>query len=370
MSKILVTGGAGFIGSFLVDKLVELGHEVTIFDNLEDQVHNGKKPKYLNSSAEFVLGDVSDYEEFKNVLIGKDYVFHLASAVGIGQSMYRVSHYMSANVIGISNLYDIIVNEKLSVKKVLIPTSMSSYGEGLYKCSCGTFKMGLRSLEDIDVEKGIWNPVCNDCSSEMVPVPTSEETAFDPSNVYSLSKEVQEDLSLLLGKRYGIPTICLRLFNVFGPRQSLSNPYTGVSAIFMSRLKSGNEPVAFEDGNQTRDFVYVTDVVDAFVKVLDSDVSFEVFNVGSGVPTTIKDVALVLADIFGSEIKPRITNEFRKGDVRHCYADISKASKLLGWKPVVSFKDGLKKLVSWAENEESVDLFDKADKELRSKNLI
>jgi len=230
--------------------------------------------------------------------------------------------------------------------------------------------MGLRTFEDIDVEKGIWNPVCGDCGEEMSPVPTNEETVFDPSNVYSLSKEVQEDLSLLLGRRYGINTVCLRLFNVFGPRQSLSNPYTGVSAIFMSRLKSGNEPVVFEDGNQTRDFVYVTDVVDSFVKVLESDVSFEVFNIGSGVPTRIKDVALVLADIFSSDIRPRITKEFRKGDVRHCYADISKAFKLLGWKPLVSFEDGLKKLVSWAENEDSVDLFDEADKELRSKNLI
>ncbi len=370
MSKILVTGGAGFIGGFLVDKLIELGHEVTIFDNLEEQVHNGKKPDYLNPDAEFVFGDVSNYDDFKKVLIGKEFVFHLASAVGIGQSMYKVSHYMSANVMGISNLYDIIVNEKLDVKKVLIPTSMSSYGEGLYKCSCGQFKMGLRTFEDIDVEKGIWNPVCGDCGEEMSPVPTNEETVFDPSNVYSLSKEVQEDLSLLLGRRYGINTVCLRLFNVFGPRQSLSNPYTGVSAIFMSRLKSGNEPVVFEDGNQTRDFVYVTDVVDSFVKVLESDVSFEVFNIGSGVPTRIKDVALVLADIFSSDIRPRITKEFRKGDVRHCYADISKAFKLLGWKPLVSFEDGLKKLVSWAENEDSVDLFDEADKELRSKNLI
>ncbi len=367
--KILVTGGAGFIGSFIVDELVKEGHDVAILDNLEPQVHQGSVPSYLNKSAKFVKGSVLDYELFKKQVAGSDVVFHEAAMVGVGQSMYQVARYASANIIGTSYLLDILANEKHSVKKVMVAASMSSYGEGAYSCkSCGIVSPLLRSEEQM---KGkVWELIC-ECGARLSPVPTPESKPLHPNSVYAITKANQEQMVLAVCKSYGIPAVALRYFNVYGPRQSLSNPYTGVAAIFMSRIKNGNPPIIFEDGLQTRDFVSVHDIVQANILAMKAkSADYEALNVGSGTPTSIKNIAETLARLYRKDIRPDVTNKFRKGDVRHCFADISKIRKLLDYSPKVSFEQGMKELIAWSETQRSVDKVEQATQELRDKGLM
>lgn len=369
--RILVTGGAGFIGSFLVDKLIELGHQVTMYDNLESQVHEGgKPPKYLNPKAIFIKGDVRDYDSFKKALANIDIVYHEAAAVGVGQSNYEIKRYTDVNVGGTANLLDIIVNHKVPIQKILTSSSMTAYGEGMYTCSQhGATKADLRPWTQMKQKN--WHILCPQCQQPMTPLPTPE-TAPQPCNsVYALTKKSQEDLLHLVGKLYGIPITSLRCFNVYGPRQSLSNPYTGVTAIFISRLKNGKEPVVYEDGEQSRDFVSVHDVVDALILAMDSPkANDEVLNIGSGKPAAIKDIALTLAQIMGSTIQPEISQTPRKNDIRHCFADITKAKETLGWEPKISLEQGMRELIEWSMKEEAADEFDKATQELRAKGIL
>ncbi len=370
MKKILVTGGAGFIGSFLVDKLVSLGHHVTIFDNLAEQVHQGKKPKYLNKKAKFILGDVSDYATFAKALKDQDVIFHLASRVGVGQSNYEIASYTEANIGGMANLLDIVINKKLPVQKILMTASMTSYGEGDCSCNkCGIVQPSLRPEKQM--EKNDWNLYCPNCQSIVTPVATKEREHFNNNGIYALTKNVQESMMMLVGKMYHIPVTSLRCFNVYGPRQSLSNPYTGVSAIFISRLKNDNQPVVYEDGLQSRDFISVHDVVDALVLAMDSDkANYEIFNMGSGIPTPIKDIARTAAKLLKKDQEPKVNGQFRINDIRHCFADISKVKKLLGWKPKVTLAEGFKELIAWSEQEEAIDGFEQAEKELKKKKLL
>ncbi len=369
--NILVTGGAGFIGSFLVDELVSQGHAVTILDNLDPQVHtSGKTPDYLNNSAAFVKGSVLDRKLLSSLVANSDVIFHEAAAVGVGQSMYQIDHYMNTNSQGTAVLLDVLVNDKHNVKKVVVAASMSSYGEGMYEClSCGKkVKPKLRSEEQL--KNNVWEPLCS-CGSSLRAVPTNEETFQDVNSIYSLSKKNQEDMVLMVGKTYGIPSVALRYFNVYGPRQSLSNPYTGVSAIFMSRLKNNNPPVIYEDGLQTRDFISVHDVVQANILAMEkSAADYEVFNVGTQKPHTIVSIAQDLARLLKKDIKPSVSLNFRKGDVRHCFADISKIKSKLGFEPKVSFDDGMKELIEWSAKVQAVDNFEQATKELKDKGLI
>ncbi|MFH2068788.1 MAG: SDR family NAD(P)-dependent oxidoreductase [Candidatus Omnitrophota bacterium] len=367
--KILVTGGAGFIGSHLTDLLVEKGHDVRIFDNLEPQVHQGKKPKYLNPAAEFVRGDVRDYARLQKALAGREAVFHLAAAVGVGQSQYRVEHYVDTNIRGTATLFDILVNQKNKVGKIIVAASMSSYGEGLYRCKkCGVVKPGLRPEKQL-IQKN-WEPRCPECRSPLKPLATSEKTSFDCNSIYALTKKTQEETALILGKIYRIPTVSLRFFNVYGTRQSLSNPYTGVTAIFLSRLKNNRPPVVYEDGKQTRDFISSCDVCRALLLSLENKAAdYEIFNVGSGQPVQIDEIARVLAKTIRKNIEPKITKTFRKGDVRHCFADISKIKKKLGWQPTVSFEDGMQNLIEWARKVPAEDRFLQAEGELAAKKL-
>jgi len=364
----LVTGGAGFIGSYIVDELVNSGHNVTVFDNLSPQVHNNGIPEYLNAGCRFVEGDVRDYEKFKSVVLDAEVIFHEAGAVGVGQSQYQVKHYTDVNEGGTANLLDIIVNNKNSVEKVIVAASMSSYGEGNYFCSkCGTVKPFLRT----ECSGDKWEPCCPECSGSLEPRPTDEKAAQHCNSIYSLSKKNQEDMCHIIGKTYDIPTVALRYFNVYGPRQSLSNPYTGVAAIFMSRIKNGNRPVIYEDGKQTRDFISVHDIVRANMLCMGKDeANFQTFNIGSGRPVEIKDIALILAEIYGSSIKPDITSSFRKGDVRHCYADIRKGIKYLGFEPSISFKEGLEELTNWSREAHAKDDFQRAHQELIEKGIV
>ena len=367
---ILITGGAGFIGSFLTDELIKKGYTVRILDNLEPQVHGKKKPSYLNPKAEFIKGDVQNYITFKKALKDIDIVFHLAAKVGVGQSNYQIKNYSDANIGGMANLFDIIVNEKLPIKKILMTASMTSYGEGDSNCpTCGVVQPSLRSEEQM--KKNDWNLYCPNCNRKVETIPTKERFQFNNNSIYALTKNVQEEMLMLIGKMYRIPVTSLRCFNVYGPRQSLSNPYTGVSAIFISRLKNDNQPVVYEDGLQSRDFISVHDVVDALILAMENKkADYQIFNMGSGVPTSIKEIATKLAKLLKKDIQPKLIGEFRINDIRHCYADNSKIKKLLGWKPKVSLEKGFAELIDWSEKEEAVDTFEKAEKELKQKKLL
>lgn len=368
--KILVTGGAGFIGSFIVDRLVHDGHEVTIFDNLDPQVHSsGKAPDYLNGKARFVQGDVRDYDALKEVVCSSEVIFHKAAAVGVGQSQYEIRHYVEANTLGTANVLDILVNHKNSVRKLVVAASMSSYGEGLYRCDqCGDFQADLRPTKQ--TARGLWEVRCPDCDCETKPIPTVEGARLNSNSIYAFTKRDQEDMVLNIGRAYDIPVTALRYFNVYGPRQSLSNPYTGVLAIFMSRLVNDNPPVIYEDGLQSRDFISVHDIVEANILAMDrKEADYKVFNVGCGKPRSILSIAQVLAKMLGKTIEPEITNQYRKGDIRHCYADTSLISEALGFLPKVSLEAGIEELIEWSSGAEAIDRFEEARDELKSKGL-
>jgi len=371
VKRVLVTGGAGFIGSFIVDELVRRGYGVRIFDSLDPQVHpGGRPPDYLNREAEFVKGNMEDIEAVYKALDGIEAVCHLAGAVGVGQSQYEIAHYVAANTQGTANLLDILVNRKHRVGKLLVAASMSSYGEGVYNCpEHGDLRPPLRTEEQ--VAGGDWELHCPKCNKYIRPAPTGEDARQNLNSIYALTKKTQEDMCLMIGRIYNLPTVALRFFNVYGPRQSLSNPYTGVAAIFMSRIKNGNRPVVYEDGEQTRDFISIHDVVRASLLALESvKADYRVFNVGNGAALKIAEVARVIASVFGSDIEPEVTGKFRKGDVRHCYADITRIREALGFAPQVSFEEGMRELAGWAHGAESVDLFEKAAGELRAKGIV
>ncbi|MFH1895436.1 MAG: SDR family NAD(P)-dependent oxidoreductase [archaeon] len=366
----MVTGGAGFIGSYIVDKLIEEGHEVRILDNLDEQVHKGIKPDYLNKKAEFIKGDIRDRKTVKKALEDIEMVFHKAAAVGIGQSMYEIERYVDVNSRGTALLMDVIVNERNDVKKIILASSMTSYGEGLYECSfCGQVEPELRTQENIKIGK--WEPDCPKCGKEIRAIPTGEEKTQKPNSIYGITKKNQEDIVLKTGKTYGIPAVSLRYFTVFGPRQALHNPYAGVIAVFMSRIKNNNPPTVYENGLQTRDFISVHDAVEANLLAIKSNsANYEAFNIGSGKAIPIKEAAETIAELYNSKIKPEIKNKFRKGDVRHCFADISKAKNKLNWQPKVSFKQGIREIIQWSKTIEAKDLFEKASRELEEKGIV
>ncbi len=370
MKTCLVTGGAGFIGSFIVDELVKRGYTVKIFDNLDPQVHTtGKTPAYLNKHAEFIQGDVRDYDAFKKALTGVDVVFHEAAAVGVGQSQYQIKHYVDVNVGGTANLLDIIVNQKTKVSKILVAGSMSSYGEGQYECEdCGIVRPPLRTEEQMKDHD--WELYCPECYEDIRPIPTGEDKRLECNSIYAMGKRDQEEMVLNIGEAYGIPAVALRYFNVYGPRQSLSNPYTGVAAIFMSRIKNNHAPVIFEDGMQTRDFVSVHDIVRANIAAMEHESLSGCFNIGTGKPRSIKAIAETLISLLGKEMQPDITNKFRKGDIRHCVADISKAHEAFDFEPKMKFEEGMKELIQWSATTSADDKFDEAHQELRKRGLV
>lgn len=368
--SILVTGGAGFIGSHLVDGLIVKGYSVRVLDNLYKQIHpTGKLPAYFNKKAQFIKGDVTRRADWQKALEGIDAVFHLAAAVGVGQSMYEIEHYVKVNSLGTAIFLDILANSNHTVKKIVVAASMSSYGEGTYSCKqCGLVRPPLRSEENL--QKKDFNVYCPNCTDVVTPVSTSETALQNCNSIYAIGKKNQEEMILNIGRAYNIAAVSLRYFNVYGPRQSLSNPYNGVVAIFMSRIKNGKPPVINEDGLQTRDFIHIKDVTAANIVALESDgANFEVFNVGSGKPTTIKQIAQLLAKIYKSNISPEITYKTRKLDVRHCFADISKIKRLVGWQSKLRLEEGLAEVVVWAAREESEDKLDFALQQLEKRGL-
>jgi len=370
--RVLVTGGAGFIGSFVVERLLAAGHEVRILDALDPQVHPDGPPPYLAPAAEFLRGDVRDRPTVVRALDGVDAVVHCAAAVGVAQSLYRVEHYVDVNVRGTATLLDVLVAERERPRRLVIPTSMTGYGEGLYRRPSDgrTLRVDVRSEDDI--ARHGWEPVDPATGEVLESVPTPEDSALLAKNVYALTKRYQEEMALALGGVYGLPVVCFRLFNVYGPRQSLSNPYTGVLAIFLSRLLASQRPVVYEDGGQSRDFVSVHDVAEAMLCALETPAaSGVVMNIGSGVARRIGDIARSLADLAGvPDIQPNITGQFRRGDVRHCTADLSRAERLLGFRPRVSWEAGLAELLAWSRGANTRDDFARADRELRERGLL
>lgn len=368
--KILVTGGAGFIGSHLVDGFIEKGYEVRVLDNLYPQIHpNGKLPAYFNKKAQFMKGDVTERKDWMKALDGADAIFHLAAAVGVGQSMYEVEHYVKVNSLGTALLLDILANKKHTVKKMVVAASMSSYGEGTYKCTkCGLVRPPLR--DEKKLQRGDYSVYCPNCTKLVKPVATREDAQQNCNSIYAINKKNQEEMMLNIGLAYKIPAVAMRYFNVYGTRQSLSNPYNGVVAIFMSRIKNNKSPIINEDGLQTRDFIHIKDVTSANIAALENDrADYQIFNVGGGVPITIKKIAEILINICKSSVKTDITNKIRKLDVRHCYADITKITNLLSWKPQVALKQGLEEVVNWSLQEKSEDKLEFALRELSQRGL-
>lgn len=374
IENILVTGGAGFIGSYIVDLLIEEGYNVIIFDNLEEQVHGSRQtpPEYLNPSAKFQKRDLRVQEDLNEMIDDVDAIFHQAAAVGVGQSMYQITKYVHSNTLGTANLLDMLVNKEHNVKKLIVASSMSIYGEGRYTCEdCGSVAPELRSTEQM--KRNEWELRCPKCNKIATPAPTDEKKPLKPTSIYAMSKRHQEEMCLLIGKTYGIPTIALRYFNVYGPRQALSNPYTGVAAIFSSRILNGNQPIIYEDGNMKRDFVHVKDIAKANLLALKSmNAAYRAYNIGTGTYITIKDLAKLILEIYNSDISPVVSKKFRIGDVRHCYADISLARKYLEFSPEIELKEGLKDLLPWVkglEKEKVIDKFEAAEAELKKKGL-
>jgi len=369
--NILITGGAGFIGSHIVDALIKQGHHVRVFDALVPQVHESQDaPDYLNPKAELIVADVTDRDALVGALDGIDVVFHEAAAVGVGQSMYEIQRYVEANTLGGAVLLDVLANEKNSVRKLIVASSMSIYGEGAYRCSdCGTVYPRLRNESQLSARD--WEMHCPECNQEVVPEPTTEDKPLFPTSIYAVTKRDHEEMFLCVGQAYGIPTVALRYFNVYGPRQALSNPYTGVAAIFSSRLLNDNPPVIYEDGLQSRDFVHVSDIVQANLLAMERDeANYQAFNVGTGRVTTVLDVARLLSQELGKNIAPRIEGRFRQGDIRHCFADISKIRRELGYEPRVHFGDGIPELVAWVRQQTAEDRFEQVEQELAAKALV
>jgi dTDP-L-rhamnose 4-epimerase len=365
--KILVTGGAGFVGSHLVDELIKK-HDIVIYDNLEPQVHKNI-PEYLNNRAEFIKEDIRDRAKLKDAVSDSEVIFHEAAMVGVGQSMYQIEKYVDVNILGTAKLLDILANEEHGVNKLIVASSMSIYGEGKYECTnCGVVFPPPRKNEQL--KKREWEVKCSSCGEVVKPVPTDEEKPLQPTSIYAISKKDQEEMCLAVGRAYSIPTVALRYFNIYGPRQVLSNPYTGVCAIFSSRIKNNNSPIIFEDGLQTRDFTSVHDIVRANLLVMGkSKADYETFNVGTGKPVSILDISNTLSNLYGKTTKPEIMNKYRSGDIRHCYADISKIRKL-GFIPTVSFEDGINELVEWGMTQEAEDKSDLAFQELKDRGLV
>lgn len=367
--SVLVTGGAGFIGSHVVELLLERGYPVTVYDTLVQQVHGGAGPQYVPAEAQFIRGDVRDRDALCSALTGIDHVVHLAAEVGVGQSMYEISRYVDANTGGTGVLLDIIANERKNVSRIVVASSMSIYGEGEYHCPThGRLAPNLRT--DKRLAERRWELSCPECGLELDPVGTTETKPLHPSSVYAISKMDQELLCLSVGAAYGIEAVALRYFNAYGPRQALSNPYTGVAAIFAGRLLNGNAPAIFEDGMQRRDFIHVRDVARATVLALESTrAGGEAINVGVGNPMTVQDVGIALSEALAVDIPPQITGQFRSGDIRHCWADTTKAQELLNFTAEVAFPDGIKELVGWLSSQTADDQVDRARAELEQRGL-
>jgi dTDP-L-rhamnose 4-epimerase len=366
---VLITGGAGFIGSHLASDLLRAGYHVRVLDSLIPQVHGVRpeRPAYLHKDAELVVGDVRNPENVDKALAGVGAVYHFVALVGVGQSMYQIAEYTSVNNLGTAVLLERFVKHRVS--KLIVASSMSVYGEGRYVTEKGEpYDHASRSTTQLKARE--WEMTMPD-GSLLRPVPTPENKQPSLASVYALSKYDQEQMCLMVGRAYGVPTVAMRFFNAYGPYQSLSNPYTGVLAIFASRLMNGQRPIIFEDGQQLRDFVSVYDVARACRLALEVDAARDlIFNVGSGQTISVRDVARSLAKVLGKKIEPEVTGNYRVGDIRHCFPDISLARNVLGYKPSMTLEKGMRDLAAWLDQQTAHDRFNEMRAELTARGLV
>ena len=367
--SVLITGGAGFIGSHVGHELVAAGYSVRALDNLDPHVHGteGERPVYLSDDIELIRGDVRDPLALSRALEGVDAVFHFAAAVGIAQSMYRIADFTSVNELGTACVLEAVAARKL--KKLVVASSMSVYGEGSYVDAEGREVEQVRRAPEA-IARGEWEPR-DRAGRPLTPRPTPESKPVALESIYALSKYAQEQSSLIVGRAYGIPTVALRFFNVYGPHQALSNPYSGALAVFASRLINHRPPMIFEDGEQRRDFVHVHDVARACRLALEAPKADGLaINIGSGRSSTVVEVARALSQVLGREMyEPEITGEYRVGDIRHCFADLTRAREVLGFEPRVSLRDGLREMTKWLSTQDAKDRVAAARRELQRRGL-
>lgn len=376
MKKILITGGAGFIGSNVALKLIEKGYEVTVLDSLSPQIHGDNPEKTsplflsIKDNVRFIKGSVTSREDWLYALDGQDAVIHLAAETGTGQSMYEIEKYVNANIGGTALLLDILTNTKHHVKRVLVAESRAIYGEGKYLCeSCG--EVYPLDRKDEDMSNGDYECHCPKCGKPVKLISTNEDSAIHPSSVYGITKQVQGQLVHLVCPTIGVESVSFRYQNVYGPGQSLTNPYTGILSIFSTRIKNNNPINIFEDGMESRDFVYIDDVVDATIRGLETpEANGHVFNVGTGVATDVLTVAKTLCEKYGIEVPITISGNYRLGDIRHNYADISLAKKILGFEPKWNFSDGIAQFAKWVNQQEiQEDKYEASIEEMKKKGL-
>lgn len=377
MNKVLVTGGAGFIGSHIALQLIEKGYEVIVMDNLLEQIHgvnpDQTSPLYcsIKDKVHFIKGDVGDRALFEQALEDVDYVIHLAAETGTGQSMYEIKRYIDVNIGGTALLLDILTNSKHNVKRVIVAESRAIYGEGKYHCEkCGDVYPIER--KDEDMANGDFECHCPKCGGKVSLMATTEDSAIHPSSVYGIGKQVQGQLVHMICKSIGIESVSFRYQNVYGPGQSLTNPYTGILSIFSTRIKSHKEINIFEDGKESRDFVYIDDVVDATIAGMEvPEANGRVFNIGTGVSTDVLTVAQTLSKHYGIEVPLEVTGNYRLGDIRHNYADISLAKKILGFQPKWTFDAGIKQFTDWVNRQElQTDNYEASLEEMKQKGLF
>ncbi|HEU5182774.1 MAG TPA: NAD-dependent epimerase/dehydratase family protein [Candidatus Polarisedimenticolia bacterium] len=373
MRRVLVTGGAGFIGSHLVAALRARGHRVRVLDVLDPQVH-GRDGRHRGTpeDVEMLRGDILDEELLGRALEGIEVLFHQAASVGVGQSMYEAAAYTRVNSLGTALLMQRLAAPGSKVEKVVVASSMSLYGEGYYSCpSCGPVHPQPRSRRSLS--PGEWEPACPRCKAPLEPLPTAETVPPAPTSIYAITKRCQEETVLVMGRAYGIPAVALRYFNVYGPGQALSNPYTGVAAIFASRLLNGAAPILFEDGMQSRDFIHVSDIVRANLLAMEKpQADGEVFNVGTGRRTTLLEMASSLAAKLRpqGDAAPQVAGTFREGDIRHCFADVTKIGKALGFEAAMPLERGYEDLAEWARTQKPQDFTREAVAELEARGLV
>lgn len=376
MNTVLITGGAGFIGSKIALNLIQKGYSVTVLDSLSAQIHGANpeitSPLYqsIKDKVKFIKGDVNNPTDWERALKDTDYVIHLAAETGTGQSMYEIKKYVDSNIGGTALLLDILTNTKHHVKRVVVAESRAIYGEGKYLCpKCGDVYPLER--KDEDMAKGDFECKCPKCGGEVRLVATTEDSAIHPSSVYGISKQVQGQLVHLVCKSIGVESVSFRYQNVYGPGQSLTNPYTGILSIFSTRIKNGNSLNIFEDGKETRDFVYIDDVVDATILGMEvPEANGHVFNIGTGVATDVLTVANTLCEKYGIQVPITVSGNYRLGDIRHNYADITLARKILGFKPKWNFSDGIEQFTKWVNHQEiQEDKYDESIEEMKKKGL-
>ncbi len=372
---VLITGGAGFIGSNLALRLIDHGYRVSVLDNLSPQIHGDdgeNSPLYrtICDKVRFIKGSVLNYDDWKSALEDTQIVVHLAAETGTGQSMYEIEKYTDVNIKGTSIFLDILANENHTVKKMIIASSRAIYGEGKHSCpDHGVVYPTER--QDGDMSAGDFEVKCPHCTKNVTLLATDEESKIHPTSIYGITKQVQEQMFMVMGKSLNIPAVAFRYQNVYGAGQSLSNPYTGILSIFSTRIKNGNDITIFEDGKESRDFVYIDDVVEATILGIEKEeANYQVFNVGFGEPTDVLTVAQTLKNAYNSDSKIEISGNYRLGDIRHNYADLSVITKQLGFKPSVSFEEGIRRFTRWVEQQDVVeDKYEQSIKEMKEKGL-